>query len=114
MNIAQSQLEICQKYGAECVPPDFGFKLGVSEDFFSGKMPLNGSRHPPEGDTYGWYLWAGEEMSQADDYFHPMHVYHLLGRCPQVIPYLGLPAGWRFLVAGGYGDAWLDEKLLEI
>ena len=114
MDITQSQLEICQKYGAECVPLDFGLKFGVAEDFFSGKMPLNGLRHPPQGDTCGWYLWAGEEMSQADDYFKPMHVYHLTGRCPQVIPYLGLPAGWRFLVAGGYGDAWFDEKLLEI
>lgn len=114
MDVAQSQQEICQKYGVECVPLDFGLKLGVSADFFSGQMPLNGLRHPPGGDTCGWYLWAGEEMSQADDYFKPMHVYHLVGRCPQVIPYLGLPAGWRFLVAGGYGDAWFDEKLLEI
>ena len=114
MDIAQSQQEICRKYGTGCVPLDISLKLGVSEDFFSGKMPLNGLRHPSEADTCGWYLWAGEEMSQADDYFKPMHVFHLVRRCPQVIPYLGFPAGWRFLIAGEYVDAWFDEKLLEI
>ena len=56
MDIAQSQQEICRRYGVECLPLDFSLKLGVSEDFFSGKMPLNGLRHPPEGDTCGWYL----------------------------------------------------------
>ena len=114
MDIAQSQWEICKKYGAECVPLDPGLKVGVSEDFFSGKLPLNGLRLPPAAGTCGWYLWAGGEMSQAEDYFQPMHAQHLIAKCPQVIPYLGLPAGWRFLVAGEYEDVWFDEKLLEI
>jgi hypothetical protein len=113
MDVAHSQREICQKYGAECVPLDLGLKLGVSENFFSGELPINGLRHPPEGNTCGWYLWAGEELSDAEDYFKPMHVSHLAERCPEVIPYLGLPAGWRFLTAGEYEDVWFDEKLLE-
>ena len=112
MNIPRSQLEICQKYKAECLPLDLELKLGVSEDFSSGKFPLNGLRHPPEGDTCGWYLWSGEEMSQAHDYFQPLHVFHLIERCPEVIPYLGLPAGWRFLIAGDYEDVWFDPALL--
>ncbi len=113
-NIEQSQLEICQKFDAVCVPLDYRSKLGVSDDFCSGKMPINGLRHPPEGDTCGWYLWAGEKMSEEQDYFKPMHVIHLISKCPQVMPYLSLPVGWRFLFAGEYGDAWFDETLLEI
>lgn len=113
MDVAQSQQEVCQKYGVECTPLDLKLKLGVSEDFFSGKLPLNGVRLTPKGDTCGWYLWAGEEMSEAEDYFKPMHAFHLIEKCPEVIPYLGLPAGWRFLIAGDYEDVWLDEKLLE-
>jgi hypothetical protein len=102
-----AQKKICQKYRVSYHPLDFGLKLGVSDDFFSSKMPLNGLRHPPEGDTCGWYLWAGEDISTAADYFKPMHVFHLVNRRQGIIPYLALPAGWRFLVADNYEDVWI-------
>lgn len=97
---------------SRCLPLDLELKLGVSEDFFSGKLPLNGLRHSPEGDTCGWYLWSGEELSQTHDNFQPLHVRHLIERCPEVLPYLALPAGWRFLKAGDYEDVWFDASLL--
>jgi hypothetical protein len=112
--ITNEQIEICRKYGVECQPLDTVLKLGVSDNFFSGVLPLNGLRHPQEHDTCGWYLWAGEEMSAAEDFFKPMHVYHLIKRCPNTLKYLALPAGWRFLVAGDYEDVWFDAKLLEV
>ena len=62
--------------------------------------------------TCGWYLWADEEMSEDDDFFKPMHVYHLIERCPNVVKYLALPPGWRFLLAGDHEDVWFDAKLL--
>ena len=114
MDIAQSQSEICKEYGAEWLPLNFELKLGISENFFSGSLPLNGLRHPPQGDTCGWYLWAGKEMSAADDYFQPMHIFHLVERCPNVVPYLGLPPGWRFLLVEDYEDLWFDATLLSI
>jgi hypothetical protein len=111
MNLEQALLETYRKYGTEFTPLSTELKLGISRDFFSGKLPLNGLRHPPESDTCGWYLWAGEEMSSADDYFEPVHFFHLLDRMPEICRFLGLPAGWRFLVAGEYEDAWFDPHL---
>lgn len=108
------QIEICRKYGAEYQPFDIDLMLGVSDNFFSGVLPLNGLRHPQEHGTCGWYLWAGEELSEADDFFQPVHIYHLVERCPSVMKYLALPAGWRFLIAGEYEDVWFDAKLLEV
>lgn len=36
-------------------------------------------------------------------------------RIPKLIDYLGLDAGFRFLITEkGYEDVWFDEKLLEI
>jgi len=99
-DIVQSQDELCQKDQAECDPPDLGVKLGISKDFFSGKMPLNGVRHPPEGDTCGWYLWAGEEFPKADDAFEFLHIVHLVERASEVVKYFGLAPGWRFLMDG--------------
>lgn len=75
---------------------------------------MNGLRHPPQGDTVGWYIWAGEELSQEPDFFQPRHVEHLNEWCPAVISYLGLAPGWRFLLANDYEDVWYDESLLDI
>ena len=80
----------------------------------SGRLD-NGLRHPVEGTTCGWYLWAGEgELDQSPDYFQPVHVEHLRERCPEILPYLGLPPGWRFLIAPGYSDVWDDPGLLTV
>lgn len=87
-------------------------KVGLAVNVASGLLPLNGLRHAPNGDTTGWYIWAGEELSQEPDFFEPVHVRHLDTRCPAAIPYLALPPGWRFLVADDYDDAWEDMTLL--
>lgn len=76
-------------------------------------MPLNGLRRSPHADTTGWYIWAGEELSDDPDFFVPLHVEHLADWCPEVIKYLGLPPGWRFLTdRADYEDVWKDESLL--
>jgi hypothetical protein len=45
-------------------------------------------------------------------FFLPLHVTHLESRCPEIIKYLGLAPGWRFLVAPDYEDVWYDKALL--
>lgn len=106
------QKEICRRFGAVYKPLDFDLKLGVSDNFFSGALPLNGLRVKQERDTCGWYLWAGEEFSEDAEFFKPLHVYHLLARSAEVVKYLGLAEGWRFLLAEEYEDVWFDRKLL--
>ncbi len=69
-------------------------------------------RHPPLGDTNGWYIWGGQEMSESPDFFQPLHTEHLATRLPQVLKFLGLPPGYRFLLAGDYIDVWYDDNLL--
>jgi len=75
---------------------------------------LNGLRHPAEGDTTGWYIWAGEAVSQDSEFFEPVHVAHLAEVCPAALPFLGLPPGWRFLLAGDLVEVWEDRSLLDI
>ena len=114
MDIAASQLEICRKYHAVCVALNVDLKVGISDNFFSGELPLNGLRQPPEGDTCGWYLWAGETLSDAANFFKPLHVSHLVDQHAEILRYLGLPPGWRFLIAGDHEDVWFDAALLEV
>jgi hypothetical protein len=108
------QLEVCRRYGVVPVPAPGDMKVGILENVRDGLRPLNGLRHPPTGDTTGWFIWAGEELSDAPDFFRPLHVDHLVDWCPEVIPYLELPPGWRFLLAPGVVDIWLDASLLDL
>lgn len=115
--LVRIQKEICNKYGFNFEPCDLHLKVGISLDIKekSKSMPILALRHPIQGDTAGWYVWAGE-YSDADDFFQPIHVVHLEEWCPLIFPYLGLPAGSRVLIAenGNYVDVWEDNSLLNI
>ncbi len=107
------QLALCRKYGVTLCPTPPDLKAGVAANVRDGVLPVNGLRLHPEAGTTGWFIWAGEEMSDADDFFLPLHVAHLPVWCPLVVKFLGLPPGWRFLIAGDYEDVWEDQSLLE-
>lgn len=111
--IEEAQKMICERHGAVFVPAcDFvnsGFALKTE-----GSLPINGLRHPGTADTTGWYLWCGEVYSEDKDFFQPVHTIHLYEKYPKVATLLGLPPGYRFLVAGDYLDVWFDPSLLEL
>ena len=106
------QRQVAARFGVLPEHPDPTLRVGIARNVRSGLQPLNALRHPPEGETCGWYIWAGEELSEADDFFAPLHLAHLGDWCPQLLPYLALPPGWRVLLAPGYEDVWYDESLI--
>ncbi|HXQ35726.1 MAG TPA: hypothetical protein VN843_17050, partial [Anaerolineales bacterium] len=99
-DLITKQKEICARFGAEYEPIEMDLMIALGKNVWSGLLPLNGLRHPKEGQVCGWYLWAGEEFPTEPDFFYVQHVYHLVDSKPEVAKYLGLAAGWRFLVAG--------------
>jgi len=107
------QRAICLEYDCEFVPVSPDSILGFAAST-AGMLPLNGLRHPTEEDTNGWYIWGGEELSQRSDFFSPFHTHHMIEKCPEVLKFLGLPPGFRFILAPGYVDVWYDSKLVEI
>ena len=111
--IAREQIDLCHRFGAIYQPLDFGMMLGVADNYISDLLPYNGLRHRPEGGSCGWFLWAGEELREEDDFFRPMHVFHLVEKGAPGLKYLGLPPGWRFLVAGDSEDVWFDAQRLD-
>jgi hypothetical protein len=113
LDIERQQKEVCRRFGATwfgCLPD---LKVGISKNVKPGIFPLNGLREPPSGDTTGWYIWAGEALSTDPSFFQPLHALHLTNRCPAVLKYMGLPPGWRFLLADKYEDVWYDASLLD-
>ncbi len=103
---------VCRKYGVAFIELDKSKIVGVAANIDS-ERPLHGIRHSIEGDTTGWYLWGGEYSSRKD-FFKPVHAKHLIESHPDLLPYLALPPGWRFLIdpERGYEDVWRDNNLL--
>lgn len=108
----ERQRVVCSRFGAPYFGCDVNLKVGISKNVREGLRPLNGLRIIPEEDTCGWYIWAGEEFSEASDFFVPLHAAHLWEWAPLIVPYLGLPPGWRFLVTENYEDVWKDPQLV--
>ena len=114
MDFNKEQKQVCEKYNALYVESPSYLKVGIALNVKHGLQPINGLRHSPEGDTSGWYIWAGEEFSNDPDFFVPLHIEHLPDWCPDIIKFLGLAPGWRFLATPTYEDAWEDKTLLDI
>ena len=111
MHISEKEIEICRRFKSSVQTPGPEEKVGIALSTLSLK-PLNALRHQPEGETSGWYIWGGEELSQDSEFFQSMHVSHLSEYCLQVLPYLALAPGFRVLLAPGQEDVWYDESLL--
>jgi hypothetical protein len=113
MKSERSQQSVCAEYSSEFMPPDAESKVGIALASLS-KTPLNALRHPPQGNTCGWYIWGGEVLSQDPEFFQSLHVHHLAQHCPTIVPYLALAPGWRVLLAQGQIEVWHDAELLDV
>lgn len=112
MDFPSIQLAICRKYKATPMLIAPGSKVGFALNIRTGLQPINGLRLTPTETTCGWYFYAGLEHSEDPDFYVPLHVEHLQEWCPDLLPYLLLPPGTRFIIAPDYEDVWSDPALL--
>ena len=114
MEIIEEQIQICKKYNVDFIESPLDFKVGINTNVKDLNLfPINGLRHTPQGDTTGWYIWSGDEFNEDPDFFVPLHTEHLKEWRPEIIKFLALPPGYRFLIGeNNYEDVWFDEKLI--
>ena len=99
-SLSDQQRNICREYGADFVPPVPGSKVGIAlPDARSSPRPRRSAaadrdRLPVVS------IYAGDERSDAADFYQPLCVEHLAEYCPFVLPLLALPPGWRFMADG--------------
>lgn len=107
------QQSICEWASVQPQPPRPVSKVGLALSTL-GRKPIHGLRVQPTGTTNGWYIWCGDEMSQNEDFFSPLHVEHLKDYLPMAVEFVDLPPGYRFLIDGAnFEDVWFDPSLLE-
>ncbi|MCC2670421.1 MAG: hypothetical protein K0Q72_2892 [Armatimonadetes bacterium] len=106
--LADQQRRICRTHGAEFVPPVPGSRVGIALQTM-GQLPIHGVRLEPTETTCGWYLFAGEQWSDAADFYQPLCVEHLAHHAEPALPFLALPPGWHFMTDGqGFVDVWYE------
>jgi hypothetical protein len=108
--IIHLQLALCNRFQATAVAAPWNKKVGISRSVKGSAEPINALRIAPDGDTSGWYIWAGDWSDDAA-FFAPLHIEHLSEWCPQIVPYLHLPPGWIVLLAAGHEDVCYDPQL---
>jgi len=107
------QAATCTRFNVVPFPCADASKLGIALQT-QRHLPLNALRHPPAAGTCGWYIWWGDTWTSDPEFYQPLHVAHLGDRCPDIIPHLALPPGWRVQLAPGHEDCWFDEALLHV
>lgn len=112
-DIERLQKSYCAELNIACVPTPGDTKSGFATET-NGAKPINGLRHPTTEQTSGWYIWCGEHFSTASNFFAPIHTEHIYEEFPKLIKLLGLPPGYRFLLADENLDVWYDDLLLTV
>lgn len=108
-DIVKQQQAICDQNQSVFYPtlPDDMIAIALQT---LGKSPIYGMRvHKAKPtDNVEWFFYCGE-FSVAIDFYQTMHAQHLATHLPMVESYLGLAAGYRFIIdADGYEDVWLE------
>jgi hypothetical protein len=69
ITVDETQQALCDRFGAQfCVSPET-HTLRIARNARSTMIPINGLRHPPTSGVTGWYIWAGENLLEAADFF---------------------------------------------
>lgn len=103
------QKSICLKYGSDYNPVNLKLFIGLGAAM--DLNPIHGLRHPEHELMNGWYIWSGD-FSDSKDFFKPIDIDCLMESNPELLKYLSLDVGFRFIIdKKGYEDVWFDEEL---
>jgi hypothetical protein len=73
---------LCERHNAPYVPTALDDIAGVARKVGSGVQLVNGLRHRC-GETSGWFIWAGDELSSDPDFVWPFTFVTLLIGVPR-------------------------------
>lgn len=109
MCLIEIQQFVCQKFNSKFVPPTENEMVALAISSL-GEIPITGIRNVLEAnENISWFFYCGE-FSEDKDFFKPIHISHLKDYLPEVMQYLALEEGFRFVIDNdGYEDVWKEE-----
>ena len=105
--IAEQKL-LCEEFGSRYVEVSGDDVIAVAVHSLQ-QDPIVGLRNRPEiHDNVSWFIYGGE-LAEGQDAFETMTVREAQDILPQILPYLALDIGFRFMIDGDdYEDVWKE------
>lgn len=107
ISIVRQQEEICWQQNLIPLFPDFNQSVVISDGVYEGK-DIEGIRYDSPQDESGWYLITDDYNDDIKS-LKMVHFYHVAFSRPDILKYLALPFGRRFLMENGNVKIYKDE-----
>ncbi len=111
--LIEEQKLLCEEFGSAYIAVSGDDVIAVAVQTLN-KDPIVGLRKAPEGEEkVAWYIYGGE-LGEDEVSFETMPVRELQDILPNVLPYLALEQGYRFMIdADDYEDVWKEGDALK-
>jgi hypothetical protein len=109
IKVVAEQKEECTKHNTNTLFPLFSQMIVVSKGVLEGRT-IDAVRYPSPSHMTGWWLTT-ELYNNEISSLETIHYYHLAFKRLDIIKYLALPFGYRFL-AGEQKEVWFDNNIL--
>jgi hypothetical protein len=107
--IAEQKL-LCEEFGSAYIEVKGDDVVAVAVHTLN-QDPIVGIRKIAETEeNVSWYIYGGE-LPEGEDFFETMTIKKLQDIIPEVLPYLALDIGYRFMIDGDdYEDVWKEGE----
>lgn len=97
--VIRKQSELCSHYGLAVQFPNFSQMVVISKGVYEGK-DIEGIRYESPEHMSGWWLITDDYDDNIESLM-TVHFHHVVFSRPDIVKYLALPFGYRFLMENG-------------
>ncbi|PRA94539.1 hypothetical protein CQ046_22395 [Chryseobacterium sp. MYb7] len=108
ISVVRKQSEICWQQNLIPFFPNFNQSVVISDGVYEGK-DVEGIRYDSPHDESGWYLITDDYNDNIKS-LKMVHFYHVAFARPDVLKYLAIPFGHRFIMEEGNIEIYKDEE----
>lgn len=109
ISIVRGQSEICWEQNLIPLFPNFNQSVVISDGVYEGR-DIEGIRYDSSQDESGWYLITDDYNDDIKS-LKMVHFYHVVFARPDILKYLALPFGYRFLMKNNSVEIIKDEGI---
>lgn len=109
ISVVRQQSEICWEQNLIPLFPNFNQSVVISDGVYEGK-DIEGIRYDSSQDESGWYLITDDYNGDIKS-LKMVHFYHVAFARPDILKYLALPFGYRFLMGNNSIKIIKDEGI---
>lgn len=108
ISVVRKQSEICLQQNLIPLFPNFNQSVVISDGVYEGK-DVGGIRYESPHDESGWYLITDDYDDNIKS-LKMVHFYHVAFARPDILKYLAIPFGYRFIMKEGNVEILKDEE----